>query len=117
MFFCKKSLCSPRFSLHVPHITYSTIIILISILPLVSFPTLKRNLTGILNALKPEDFVTLLEDSVNRYFDEAIYDEVMADPKHSADSIRRLLQKSIKKFSEYEKAYTNKIKDLKYYNG
>lgn len=37
-----------------------------------------------LNALKPEDFVTLLEDSVDRYFDEDIYDEVMADPKHSA---------------------------------
>jgi len=47
-----------------------------------------------------------LEDSVDRYFDDDIYDEVMADPKHSAASIRRLLHKSIKKFSEYEKAYT-----------
>jgi len=58
-----------------------------------------------LNALKPQDFVTLLEDSVDKYFDADIYDEVRADPKHSAASIRRLLNQSVKKFSKYEKAY------------
>ncbi len=42
-----------------------------------------------LNALRPEDFVTLLEDSVDKCFDEEIYDGVMADPKHSAASITR----------------------------
>ena len=66
-----------------------------------------------LNALRPEDFVTLLEDSVDKYFDEEIYDGVMADPKHSAASIGRLLHKSIKKFSGYEKAYNEKKKKEK----
>ena len=28
-----------------------------------------------LNALRPDDFVSLLEDSVDRYFDEDIYNE------------------------------------------
>ena len=58
-----------------------------------------------LNALMPEDFITLLEDSVDRHFDEEIYDEIMADPKHSAASIMGLVRRSIKKFPDFEKAY------------
>lgn len=61
-----------------------------------------------LNALRPEDFVTLLEDSVDRHFDEDIYDEVMEDPKHQPQAIRRILRKSINKFAEYEKKTNRK---------
>jgi len=56
-----------------------------------------------LNALRPGDFVTLLEGSIDHYFVQNIYDEVMADPQYSSTSIRRLVRKSIKKFSDYEK--------------
>lgn len=66
-----------------------------------------------LNALRPEDFVSLLEDSVDRYFDKDIYDKVMEDPKYSPASIRRLVRKSIKKFLEYEKDYKQKQKQKK----
>ena len=62
-------------------------------------------MTDALNALRPEDFVTLLEDSVKDHFDEGIYDKVVADGQYSSTSIRRLVRKSIKNFSEYEKAY------------
>lgn len=66
-----------------------------------------------LNVLRPEDFVSLLEDSVDRYFDKDIYDKVMEDPKYSPASIRRLVRKSIKKFLEYEKDYKQKQKQKK----
>ncbi|MPZ06159.1 MAG: hypothetical protein GEU26_07040 [Nitrososphaeraceae archaeon] len=42
-----------------------------------------------LNALMSDDFITLLEDSVDRHFDESIYEEVMEDPKHSTETIWR----------------------------
>ena len=60
---------------------------------------------------RPEDFVTLLEGSVDRYFVQNIYDEVMADPQYSSTSIRRLVRKSIKKFSDYEKVYKDGMKE------
>jgi hypothetical protein len=63
-----------------------------------------------LNALRPEDFVTLLEKSVDDHFVPDIYDEVKADPQYSKTSIRRLVRKSIKKFVEYEKTYKDKMK-------
>ena len=66
-----------------------------------------------LNALRPEDFVALLEDSVDDHFIPEVYDEVMADPQYSSTSIRRLVRKSIKKFSEYEKAYKDRMKESK----
>ena len=64
-----------------------------------------------LNALRPQDFVTLLEDSVDDHFIPEVYDEVMADPQYSSTSIRRLVRKSIKKFSDYEKAYKDGMKE------
>ena len=64
-----------------------------------------------LNALRPKDFVSLLEDSVKRHFDESIYDKVMAESQYSSTSIRRLVRKSIKKFSDYEKAYKDGMKE------
>lgn len=58
-----------------------------------------------LNALRPEDFVTLLEDSVDNHFDMGIYTSIMRDPKYSPGAIRKLLHKAIKKFSKYESDY------------
>jgi hypothetical protein len=49
-----------------------------------------------LNALMPDDFIPLLEDSVGRHFDESIYKQVMGDKKHSAGTIGRQVRKSIK---------------------
>ena len=53
-----------------------------------------------LNALMPDDFIALLEDSFDRYFDESVYKQVMVDKKHSAETIRRQVRKSIKNFDK-----------------
>jgi hypothetical protein len=36
-----------------------------------------------LNALRPSDFISLLEGSVDKHFDESIYREVLDDPVYS----------------------------------
>jgi hypothetical protein len=51
-----------------------------------------------LNALRPQDFIELLQDSVDKHFDESIYQEVLDDPAHSEKEIRRLLRKQIKSY-------------------
>ena len=53
-----------------------------------------------LNALMPDDFIALLEDSVDRHFNEFIYKQVIEDKKHSPEIIRRQVRKSIKNFDE-----------------
>jgi hypothetical protein len=53
-----------------------------------------------LNALTPDDFTTLLEDSVDRHFDESIYEEVMEDPKYSTETIWREVPNAVKKFDK-----------------
>ncbi len=42
-----------------------------------------------MNALMPDDFIALLEDSVDRHFDEFIYKQVMEDNKHHAEIVWR----------------------------
>ena len=51
-----------------------------------------------LNALLPDDFIALLEDSVDRYFDESIHMQITEDSKHSTDTIWRQVRKAIKNF-------------------
>ena len=58
-----------------------------------------------LNALRPEDFVSLLEDTVDSHFDMDIYTDIMEDPKYSPGAIRKLPHKAIKKFPKYESDY------------
>jgi hypothetical protein len=53
-----------------------------------------------LNALMPDDFIALLEDSVDRHFDESIHAQVMEDSKHSSETIWRQVRKSIKNFDK-----------------
>ena len=63
-------------------------------------------------ALRPKDFVSLLEDSVKRHFDESIYDKVYGGINiFSSTSILYSCRKSIKKFSDYEKAYKDGMKE------
>ena len=54
-----------------------------------------------LNALRPEDFVSLLEDTVDSHFDMDIYTDIMEDPKYSPGAPN----KAIKKFPKYESDY------------
>jgi hypothetical protein len=46
-------------------------------------------------ALYPDEFEHLVIDSVNEYFDDDIYDEVLADPTHQKESISRLVHDKI----------------------
>jgi hypothetical protein len=51
-----------------------------------------------LNALHPQDFISLLEGSVDKHFDESIYQEVLNDRIHSEKAIKRELRKQVKGF-------------------
>ena len=51
-----------------------------------------------LNALRPEDFVSLLEDTVDSHFDMDIYTDIMEDPKYSPGAIRKLHTKPSRSF-------------------
>lgn len=53
-----------------------------------------------LNALMPDDFIALLEDSVDRHFDESVHTQVMEDSKQSNETIWRQVRKSIKNFDK-----------------
>ena len=58
-----------------------------------------------LNALLPDDFIALLEDSVDRYFDESIHMQIKEDSKHSTDTIWRQVRKAIKNFDRLVKIH------------
>ena len=58
-----------------------------------------------LNALLPDDFIALLEDSVDRYFDESIHMQITEDSKHSTDTIWRQVRKAIKNFDRLVKIH------------
>lgn len=58
-----------------------------------------------LNALRPKDFIDLLERSVDRHFDEDIYNEVIQIRGHSAEVISRLVREQIDNFDERKRVY------------
>ena len=72
-----------------------------------------------LNALMPDDFIALLEDSVDRYFDESIhiqytiYMQIMEDNKHSTEMIWRQVHKAVKNFDKLVEIHRRQNENLK----
>jgi hypothetical protein len=51
-----------------------------------------------LQAYAPEEFKILVQQSVDKYFDQDIYNQVLSDSKHSEEGINRLVKKQAKSF-------------------
>jgi hypothetical protein len=49
-----------------------------------------------LQAYAPEEFKNLVQQSVDKYFDQHIYNEVLSDPLHSEEGVTRLVRKKVK---------------------
>jgi len=48
-----------------------------------------------LQAYAPEEFRNLVQQSVDQYFDDDIYNEVLTDPEHTDEGINRLVKKEV----------------------
>jgi hypothetical protein len=49
-----------------------------------------------LQAYAPEEFKILVQKSVDKYFDQDIYNQVLSDPIHSEEGINRLVKKQVR---------------------
>jgi hypothetical protein len=58
-----------------------------------------------LNALAPDDFIELLENTVDNHFDQSIYDKVLKERKYSARIIRGHVWKYIKDFDKLSQGF------------
>jgi hypothetical protein len=50
-----------------------------------------------LDALSPDDLKSLLLDTVDDYFDSNTYDQLLDEPDHQPENIRRLVHDKLKK--------------------